>query len=107
MDVIILLKQKGFREIEPCYYTLCADFDNYFIYINPYKPLFVLYTIYENKPKILEKETIVEFFYQDINRMFFDHPDGYYQPECYEKRVMDMVLNKEKLPNYHINESEI
>jgi hypothetical protein len=103
MDLILLLAKKGFREIEPCYFTLCVDFSNYFIYVNPIKPLFILYVLNENNEiEILQKDTIVEFFYQDINKKFMNL--DYFSHECHTERFLGKVWRHEELPDYHIKE---
>lgn len=103
MDIIVLLKQKGFKEIEPCYFSVCEDMYNYFVYIDPKTPTFYLYTLGDNdKIEILLKDTIPELFYNDINRRF-DNFD-YYDHLCLTTRFMDLVYSHAKLPDYHIKE---
>jgi hypothetical protein len=106
MDIILLLKQKGFKEIEPCYFTLCENSYNYFVHIDPSTPTFYLYVLDENdKIDILLKDTIPELFYNDINRRF-DNNFDYYDYVCLTTRFMDLVYSHAKLSDYHIREVE-
>lgn len=102
LDLYVLLNKKGFKEVEPFYYTICDGAFNYFVYVNPLKPVMVLYVLNSNDTfTVLIKDKSVESFYNEINRHFNTH--DYWESQCITTKFLKKAYRNEKIPDYHID----